>query len=50
MLGRAADVRVQIQQVGDGGAPVRGVGAPSDTHILDHQPPSVGAPGAGSLG
>lgn len=48
VLGRAADLRVQVQQVGDGGMPVPRVGAPSDTHILDNQPP-VRAPGAGSL-
>ena len=47
---RAADLRVQIQPVGDSGMPVGGTGAPRDAHTLDNQPPSVGAPGAGCLG
>lgn len=37
----AADLRMYVQQMGDGGTPVSGTGAPSDTHILDNQPPSV---------
>ena len=46
-LKRAADIRMQIQQMSDGGPPASGGGAPGETHILDNQSPFARAPGAG---
>lgn len=40
VLKYAGDLRMHVQQMGDGGTPLGGVGNPSDTHILNNPPPS----------
>lgn len=49
VLKYAGDLRMHVQQMGDGGTPLGGVGNPSDTHILNNPPPSRWGPGADSL-